>query len=324
MRIRSAMAHLMTVAFALLVAAPALTGQELEVAWENYLSADASLRSTLEREQKLQEQQNRLQTEIRDLRENRSWYNGWLVEYSLSRKSAQQLELADSLGMVKSRIHSQQQRKESSFQILKKVYADMLQADDAGESFSTSQREQAVTLGRWLIARSESQLDLPDYSAILTEQYESEAVRDMVFSDLQVVLHTKLASIDTILTEKRQEINLLNRLNEFHRDLSIQIETNRDLQGETETRSPFAAVPEDKLEEGSEPTFWDGLRPGDSRYNDVEDPSYAEGVRSGISQEDDRDISLNPDPLYDEVQRLTKISQQYQDLLQRLGTELPD
>ncbi|MFC1583551.1 hypothetical protein ACFL4U_02590 [Candidatus Neomarinimicrobiota bacterium] len=320
----SSVKYLIAVVMMPLIACPILMAQELNVAWDGYLSTDASLKSAVGSEQTWLEQQDRLQAEIRDLQKNQAWYNGWIIEYLLSRKSAQQLGLADSLLQVRGRIRNLQQQKELAFQVLKQVYEDMLLSDDVQASLSASQKEQAVTLGQWLLTRSESHLDLPDYTAILTEQYENEAIKDMVFHDLQVVLRTKLESIDALVTEKQQEITLLNRLNEFHRDLSIQIESDRDLRGDTESNQAYIVGPQDILDEDIDDAFFSGKESEATRYTTIEDQDYLSAVRQNISKGEGEDISLNPDPLYDELQRLTSISQQYQVLLQRLETDLPD
>lgn len=324
MRMRSTRAYLLAVVLMPLLTAAVLTGQELEVAWDDYLNADARLAIAMDREQELQGQQNRLQAEIRELQEDRAWYNGWIVEYRLSQKSAKQLELADSLLQVKGRIGNMRRRMESTFQVLKQVYEDLLLADNVGESFTTSEKEQAVVLGQSLLSRSESPLDLPDYSAILAEQYENEELRDMVFSDLQIVLRTKLAAIDALLAEKEQEITLLNRLNEFHRDLSLQIESDRDVRGGSGLDRAYSKEAEDLGEDHGAATFVDNEETGAGRYAEIEDQDYMGTVRRNISESEIEDISLNPDPLYNELRRLSRISQQYQNLLQRLETELPD
>jgi hypothetical protein len=298
--------------------------QELNVAWDEYLDADARLKTAMSSEQTWREQQSQLQAEIRDLQKDRAWYNGWIIEYLLSRKSGQQLDLADSLLQVRGRIDNLQQRKGLAFQVLKQVYEEMLLSDDVQASLSVSQKEQAVTLGQWLLTRSESHPDLPDYSAILTEQYENEAIKDMVFHDLREVLRTKLASIDALLAEKKQEITLLNRLNEFHHDLSIQIESDRDLQGDTESGQAYYVGPEVIPDEDIDHAVFGEGEPKATRYTVIEDQDYLGDVRRNISEGEDGGISLNPDPLYDELQRLSSISQQYQTLLQRLETELPD
>jgi hypothetical protein len=320
----SSVKYLIAVVLIPLVVCPVLTAQELNVAWDDYLRADASLKAAVGSEQTWQEQQSLLQAEIRDLQKSQAWYNGWIIEYLLSRKSAQQLDLADSLLQVRGRLGNLQQRKELAFQVLKQVYEDMLLSDDVQVSLSASQKEQAVTLGQWLLTRSESHLDLPDYSAILTEQYENKAIKDMVFHDLQVVLRTKLASIDVLLAEKKQEVTLLNRLNEFHHDLSIQIESDRDIQGDTESGQAYYTGPEGILDEDIDDTFAGAEESKATRWTVIEDQDYLGAVRKTISQGEGEDISVNPDPLYDELQRLSSISQQYQALLQRLETELPD
>ncbi|MFC1619207.1 hypothetical protein ACFL45_04600 [Candidatus Neomarinimicrobiota bacterium] len=318
------MKYLIAVVLMPFIACSILMAQELNIAWDGYLSTDASLKTAVGSEQTWLAQQDRLQAEIRDLQQNRAWYNGWMIEYLLSRKSAQQLGLADSLLQVRGRIRNLQQQKELAFQVLKQVYADMLLSDDVQASLSASQKEQAVTLGQWLLTRSESHLDLPDYTAILTEEYENEAIKDMVFHDLQVVLRTKLASIDALVAEKQQEITLLNRLNEFHRDLSIQIESDRDLQGDTESGQAYSTGPEVILDDDIDDAMLGGVESKATRYAVIEDQDYLSDVRRNISEGEDEDISMNPDPLYDELQRLTSISQQYQVLLQRLETDLPD
>ncbi|MFB0515337.1 MAG: hypothetical protein ACETWG_01885 [Candidatus Neomarinimicrobiota bacterium] len=298
--------------------------QDLETPWRNYLSVDARLEVAVATEQQWREQQHQLQEEIRKLQASQSWYNGWIVEIVLARNSARQVELADSLRQIHNRIADLKTRRDHAFLALREVYQRILLEAESEDRLSLSQKEQALTIGRRLLSQGGATFDLPDYSSILNSPYENEAVKRLVLADLQSVLQAKLVLIDSLLTEKETELALLARLNEFHRDLSYQLQSNLDLepgspQEPTSPREVFVygwgeddastAIGNEKSERANEA--------GGSR-TDLATPLSRSPAVSG-----ETNIPLNGDPIGEVIKRLKTKRQQYQDLLRQIETELP-
>ncbi|GAI90359.1 unnamed protein product, partial [marine sediment metagenome] len=143
----------------------------------------------------------------------------------------------------------------------------------------------------------------------------------LVLEDLHSVLQAKLALIDSLLTEKETEQALLNRLNEFHRDLSYQMQSNLDIgssQGTTEAGAPIEITSDDILVgtfggEKSERAWG-----AEETQPNLATPMTQSPVASGATN-----IQLNLDPVDGAINRLKHKRHQYQDLLRQIETELP-
>jgi len=291
--------------------------------WRNYLSVDSQLEAVVAAEQEWLEQQHKLNEEIRKLQGSQSWYNGWIVEIVLARKSARQVELADSLRQIRDKIADLQVQRDDAFLALREVYQRILFESESENRLSLSQKEQAITIGHRLMSQNDATFDLPDYSAILNSPYDNEAVKRLVLEDLQSVLQVKLVLIDSLLTEKETELALLSRLNEFHRDLSYQMQSDLDLepgspQGAT---NPGTPVVDTYDESGSGEPFFGT----DAKAREVEgnNRSLAIPLSQSPVVSGETDIQLNVDPIDEVINRLKNKRQQYQDFLQQIETELP-
>ncbi|MFQ6674009.1 MAG: hypothetical protein ACE5GH_04395, partial [Fidelibacterota bacterium] len=71
--------------------------QDLRRAWGKYVSVDAQLAVALAKQKGLSEQQKDIQKQMGSLKGKQSWFNGWITEIVLARKSAAIVDLADSL-----------------------------------------------------------------------------------------------------------------------------------------------------------------------------------------------------------------------------------
>jgi len=312
------------VVLALLLFQTTAWAQDLEMPWKNYLSVDSQLEAVVAAEQEWLEQQHKLNEEIRKLQESQSWYNGWIVEIVLARKSARQVELADSLRLIRDKIADLQVQRDDAFLALREVYQRILFESESEDRLSLSQKEQAITIGRRLMSQNDATFNLPDYSAILNNPYEDEAVKRLVLKDLQAVLQVKLVLIDSLLTEKETELVLLSRLNEFHRDLSYQMQSNLDLEPGDARGSPESGRlgGEEYYEDASWATILDD-KEGRASELKGSDRSLATPLSQSPVVSGETDIQLNVDPIDEVIGRLKSKRQQYQDLLRQIEIELP-
>lgn len=293
--------------------------------WRNYLSVDTQLEAAVAAEQGWLEQQHELYEEIRKLQGSQSWYNDWIVKIILARKSARQVELADSLQQIRNKIAALKAQRDDAFQVLREVYQRILFKSESENRLSLSQKEQAITIGRRLMSQNDATFNLPDYSSILNSPYEDAAVKRLVLKDLQSVLQVKLVLIDSLLTEKETELALLSRLNEFHRDLSYQMQSNLDLEpgSSREATSPTSAT--FGGEEYYDDASWRVLDDKEGIVSELKgsDRSMATPLDQTRGVSGETDIQLNVDPIDEVINRLKNKRQQYQDLLRQIDSELP-
>ena len=308
--------------FTLLLIQSTLWAQDLETPWRDFISVDARLVAANELERGWLGQQHKLSEEIRNLQQSQSWYNGWIIELLLARKSALQVELADSLQQIRKKIAASEVQRNEAFLALRKVYQQILFAAEPENSLSRSQQEQVLAIGRQLLSQGDVTLELPDYTSILDSPYENDAIKRLVLKDLQSVLLAKLVLIDSLLTAKVAELALLNRLNEFHRDLSYQMKSNLDPATAGNTYEMAAGFNEPVRDsygddfisaEGSKGVNW-----SDESMPDLAPPTVQNPI---VSRETSIQLSLNP--IDETINRLRNKRQQYQDLLRQIDTELP-
>ncbi|UCD36796.1 MAG: hypothetical protein JSW54_08110 [Fidelibacterota bacterium] len=294
--------------------------QNLDAHWQSYLTLDAQVQAASESEQSWIMQEQNLREDIQSLQAGRSWYNGWIIELILARKSSQMVELADSLQAVQIRMANLEERRNSAFSTLKEVYQQILLDSQSEARLSRAQKEQAITIGEQLITQSDASFDLPDYASILNSPYEDEDIKRLVLNDLRSVLRGKLVLIDSLLSEKETEEALLKRLNEFHRDLSYQRESDLDFEAGDYQDVASAYATEKGVAAG---TFTTDFGAGD-RAALIEGES---GPPVSMTQEpllsEDSDFRLQGRPVADVTGWLKGKRQQYQELLRQIETELP-
>ncbi len=221
-----------------------LPAQDVERAWTEVIAIDNQIASAKGAERKVMEEQQSIQAEIQSLEEDKTWYNGWIFEMRLAKRNALLVGMADSLQRVRKIIADLTVERETAFFGFKQVYRETILKDEA--AFSSSEKEQAIVLGRWLINQPGQAIDLPDYGAILQGPYEDPKIKRLVMADLQLVLQAKLALIDVLIHEQESEAILVNRLNEFHTDLGLEMNANLEL-AESSSENLFA----DKNAEGA-------------------------------------------------------------------------
>ncbi|MCK5330764.1 MAG: hypothetical protein KAK01_05100 [Candidatus Marinimicrobia bacterium] len=302
----------------MIVALVILPAQDFGRAWDNFLTIDSDLNSVLAKLDKIVEHQSILQAEIEVLKTDRTWYNGWINEMLLARKTTTFATLADSAAILQTRSEQLKISREQALRSLKKEYTDILQQGN----LTDSDKERAISLGTWMMGRPSGKIDLPDYTTLLEIEYEDEQIRQLVWRDLRVVVAAKLTIVDSLLNERYLEQELLKRLNEFHQDLSLQQESNRDLGSPASSRSVFT---------DAEATFGGGEYDVNNEL-DVGWKSTQELVDIALIEQSD--LNFNPEgaavagtlpvtrSTSGEISRLTTKRRHYQEILARLEAEL--
>ena len=202
--------------------------QDIQNVWTEYIQSESELSETLAKEQLILEQLEILQNEMTILRKNKSWFNGWINELILDRKSDRQVELNDSLKAIQNKEQKLLMERDRKFLTLKTVYRQLLESG-VSDTLSLEDRQRTFSIGRWIVGKGLTPVDLPDYSSILTNPYEDNQIRQLIFEDLLLVIGKKITLIDFIILEWRSEQELMNRLQEFHRDLGLALESDRDI-----------------------------------------------------------------------------------------------
>ena len=316
---RNSMVFRLALVFLLLLVPGRVWTQDLELRWGNYLAVETRVELARAAEGRWIDQHDRLGVEVRELQASRSWDNGWIIELRIARKSSLQVELADSLRQVQDRIAGLKAQRADTFSALKKVYRQILLEGEPQERFTLSEKEQAITIGRRLMNRGNDLSNLPDYTAIIDSPYEHKALKRLVLTDLQSVVQAKLVLIDSLLAEKETEVALLNRLNDFHRDLGFQLKSNIDLAtAGSQEAAGFNAPSKDAVVSGG---TLSGANRSFDRTNESQPDQPLAGDQFPILP-GDSDAQLGIDPVDDIIKRLEDKRRQYQLLLQRLQAEL--
>jgi len=293
------------------------SAQDLVTVWGNYITIDEELTQVKTREQFLKEQQDILHGEIRTLQERKSWYNGWINKMKRVRKSEAHSTISDSLLTIRRELVILSGKRDDAFLALRRVYEYLLLESEISEELSIPDKETVISLGQWILIQRSRPLDFPDYSSILASNFEDEEIKQLVLVDLQSVLETKLFFIDSLLTERYSETELVNRLNEFHRDLSLQMESDRDL-GTMESQE-FSTIK--TYLTNDEGVFGVGDSPGRIVKEDVQSYDIT-ALQTQVPSEKGM-ISLSGfDLIEGDIALLELKRQQYQQLLHQIKKEL--
>lgn len=202
-----------------------LTAQDFESAWQAFYASDNLFRQARSRLKDYQAQTRQLQQEIAHWQQNDSWLTGWYAEMRLAAQTARLVALSDSAANASRLIDQLERRRREDLARLKTVYRTLV---DSGQ-LTRDDKARAINIGQWLIRESADRVELPDYRAVAAARYSDQEVRRLVLGDLQVVVTGKISQIDALITQRREAEELLARLGEFHADLNLQQESDRDL-----------------------------------------------------------------------------------------------
>ncbi|MEE9162352.1 MAG: hypothetical protein V3U35_05210 [Candidatus Neomarinimicrobiota bacterium] len=224
----------------LLLAKPGMA-QDLEIQWNNYLSADAQVAAASALERGWVAQRARISAEVKRLKARQSWYNGWIIELRIARNSARHVALADSLWQLQARLATLETNRNEAFESLRDHYQRLLLDSDSSARITPSQKALAISVGRQFLGRSSHLSELPDYSFILNRPYDNRALKRIVFGDLQWVIQSKVSLIDSLLEQMHSEAVLAARLDEFQRDLGVQRKSELELSDESSDEAQLAS-----------------------------------------------------------------------------------
>jgi len=54
-------------------------------------------------------------------------------------------------------------------------------------------------------------------------------MKQLIYDDLLLILHSKLSYIDSILVEKEKDLTLLKNIQDFHSDVDLQLSSDNDI-----------------------------------------------------------------------------------------------
>lgn len=300
--------------------------QDLEAQWRHYLAVEAGVEAASAAESRWIEQHEKLGVEVRELRASRAWYNGWIIELLIAGKSSLQVELADSLRQVQDTIAGLKGQRAEAFSALKQAYQQILLGAEPQNRLTAAEKEQAITIGRRMMNRSNAVFDLPDYTSIIDSPYEHEALKRIVLEDLKSVVQAKLVLIDSLLAEKETEVALLNRLNEFHRDLGYQLKSNLDLAAAGSRGAANPGEPGSYDEAGVYYAGAEGLTFGtvdkEAGFAEKSQGNQLSPLDQNPILPGETELQLGSDPFDKVINRLQDKRRQYQLLLKRLQAEL--
>ncbi len=207
-----------------------LCAQPLEQAWQSYMATSAEI-STLQATRNAYFQvQVELKSAGTKLQRNSVWYNAWLNKLLLASNSDRQLAILDSLDVVNGRLDLLLSRQKTELVNLKQAYEEVLSSYEEQGVVLETQRETSRRVGNWLLNQPSADIQLPDYSDLVNANYKNKELRQLVLADVQQLLLSKIAQLDSLLEYKEAEAELAVRLAEFHQDLGLQMEADQDVQ----------------------------------------------------------------------------------------------
>ena len=300
--------------FICLVALNVLSAQGLPAAWEQYLAANDDLERASGQELRWTNELSTLRTEIQALNAQKSWYNGWIIEFGIARKVANEVELANSIETIRTEIVSLRSKQNASFSALINAYSEIVVANDTG-NISLADQNQTVEFAQLLQNNDRIRWDFPDYTAMVTGPYESDQLKLLVLGDLRMVLGARLAFIDSVVSEKVTELALIERLHEFQADLSYQLESNIEVANEAEI--------ENDVDETAS-TF--GGLAGDRRAEEYLASNYviepAPAIELPLLVPSSAGLIDPPTTIGGQIERLQIIRQQYENTLNKIDSAL--
>ncbi len=291
--------------------------RDFTAAWEQYNQVEYELNQLNDNIELFNSQQKVIQAEIDNLMSSRNWYNGWYNELLIAGKSRTLADMSDSLQAFSAQLEQVSARRDQALIRIREIYSKIVSSGD----LSDQEKERAINLGSQILARRPDDIELPDYEKFLAVDFESNQIRQLVLTDLAVVVRAKLTLVDSLLGERRKEIELLNRLNEFHDDLSLLQESERDLGSPDQTNRSFVSQ-----------STAGGLDNGAEDGSFTDDPSSKEQTELSDVGQSGRDLlagvtisgSELPETqeLSGDVANLITKKNQYQNLLDKIASSL--
>lgn len=291
--------------------------QEVEDAWQAFLSAHEALDHAHGELNRLENEASVLREEVESLQEKSTWVTGWFTKMRLARKGRKQVEVSDSLRSLQREIELLDQNRRTAFYRLRDAYRTLLDQSVGQQGLSEPEKEIGVSMVKVILSRQENEIEFPQYGSLLEQEFGDEKVRAMVLKDLQGVLVAKIGILDSLLTERRLEQELIQRVNEFHLGLKMLSETEFDPGSGV---SKGAAASPEGFSDADVSSGPDGYR---------EEGSFSKRSPLGISSHekqvspDDRlGMALRVDPIQSEIVVLESKRREYRDLLEKIRYEV--
>ncbi len=303
-----------------------LVAQGLPEAWSNYFVANDDLERANSQELVWINELAAVRLQIQALKNQRLWYNGWIIDIGIAGKIADEFDLANDIDAIRANIVALEAAYKTNFNTLKSAYGERMAID--GNKISLAEKDQTIQFAQLLQSNGRIRWDFPDYSAMVAEPYESAQLKELVLNDLYTVVKTRLAFIDSVMAEKIAERALIERLEEFQADLSYQLESNIEVTDETE-REPAA----DDIDfpaglspsrPGADNTFSEGNQSGQNEVNtesiDAAAPSAEIDLPKSIMA--DANSANPPSTIIGQISKLQGIRRQYEDTLKKIDSAL--
>lgn len=212
----------------LLLAFPIL-GQNLNTAWNAYVTTNSEI-AQLETERSIyQKEQAGIKVEVEALQTGSAWYNAWLNKYLLTRHSSRQLVILDSLEVIEVALSTLQTIQEQEMQTLKSVYARVLEEYERGV-LPSEQNLQNMQPARLRSVIKNTPILFPDYTDLVNMEWQNPEQRILLLGDVRRLLDMKISELDSIRTVREEEAELALRLADFHADMGLQMEADQDAQ----------------------------------------------------------------------------------------------
>ena len=202
--------------------------QSLEDEWGKYLSINSKLQVAISKNQKLNINKESLFIKKQEIKQNQAWYNGWISEIKLTNINKSLVEISDSLIVIQNRIETLQDTKNTSMQIIKDKYNTYMLIADA-PSMEENRLEFVINLSKLLDVSGFNSLPLPDYNSLIKNIWSDKKMKQLIYDDLLLILHSKLSYIDSILVEKEKDLTLLKNIQDFHSDVDLQLSSDNDI-----------------------------------------------------------------------------------------------
>ena len=202
--------------------------QTLEDEWEKYLSINTKLQAAINKDLELNASKETLLTKKQEIKDNQSWYNGWISEVKLTNINNSLVDISDSLNVIQNKIKNLQDSKNTAMQIIKDKYKTyVLTADASG--MEKNRLEFVVNLSKLLDVSGFNSLPLPDYNALIKNIWSDKEIKQLIYDDLLLILDSKISYIDSVLIEKENDLTLLKNLQDFHSDVDLQLSSDNDI-----------------------------------------------------------------------------------------------
>ena len=207
-----------------------LSGQDLNSAWQAYMSTSASI-AELEAERTVYtREQIAIKNEVDQLQKSSTWYNAWLNKYILSNHSQRQLVILDLVRTIDVDLERLQSIQEGEIGRLKLAYEEVLEDYENAGIIPADQDLKDMQVDRFRRVIRPNPILFPDYTEILGIDWHNPEQRRLLLLDVYRLLQTKIVELDSIQTVREKEAELAIRLADFHEDLGLQMASEQDAQ----------------------------------------------------------------------------------------------